>query len=1219
MRVEYSLPMVETASKSVDSAVQQRSLRVKLTLFVAGVIVLTSGAVGWVGYVTAKNVLKEQIEGRLRVAANDRRAMLLAYVNQQHERIGLVASRTQLRRLTQQMQEVDAEERTAISPGAEVILRDAMAATDGFLEISMLDPGGELLASTNPEPNADELATSLEFIRGRVNRHLGLPRAEGDRFVALLSAPALNDEKKLIGVVVARIDVTPLHTLLADSEGLGETGEVLVGYSEGDTVHYLFPARGGQTTTTSRGQVAAMVSGIAGDSGFVQATDYRDEEVYAIFAPVAYQDPKFRKFGMVAKSDVNEVLAPVKRLRNWLLLLNAGLLLCGVVAAVVLSRRISSPLAKLTDQAKVAADGDLSSLVSIHSRDEIGALAAAFNTMITNLRKSQEELEHRVEQRTAELAVAQDENVRQTERTRRVIETATDAFVAMDDNGTIVDWNPAAESTFGWTSEEAIGQTVAALLVPEELRNAHTTGLQRYLTTGEGPVLGNTIEVTALHKDGREIPVELNINPLKSKREVRFNAFVRDISQRKDAEKQLHVAKEAAEAASRAKSDFLANMSHEIRTPMNAVLGMSELMLDTEIDETQRSYLQTVMESAEHLMIIINEILDFSRIEAGRVELETHPFNLREALGDTMKVFAFRAHRKGLEIACRVAVNVPNGVVGDVARLRQIIINLVGNAIKFTSEGEVLLDVSLQSPVVDNSAKLRFSIRDTGIGIPPDRIERVFDSFTQADNSTTRNFGGTGLGLTISKQLVELMGGEISAESREGEGSTFSFTLPVKVAEDSASFQPAALLDVAGVRILVVDDNKTNCQIVSELLRPFGVQCTSVFSAESALHRIERAHRGNQPYQLVLTDLHMPEMDGLELVAKIRELAAIDQPEIIMLTSGERPGDAALRKQLGVAACLMKPVKQSELIDELSKCLGSQQPVSSEDIEIKDENLPVISRQRILVAEDGEANRMLLEILLTKWGHTAKFAVNGLAAVEKFGSDAFDLILMDVEMPEMDGFQATQRIREMEAKSQADVAIPIIALTAHAMQGDRQRCLDAGMNDYVTKPIRKRDLMDAIARVVDGRALPPLPNVLPNNGSTTRPAPTDNETVNSDNSPPAKSRFDISTAREALGGDDELLQIVVRAFLDESPKLLSDLRTAAGKADMNAMRIAAHALKGSVRYYGETDAHRLAEQLELTAADGSLAAEASPDTKLDELEQAVRELQQTLQPFAEMG
>ncbi|HEX2694352.1 MAG TPA: response regulator, partial [Acidobacteriota bacterium] len=594
---------------------------------------------------------------------------------------------------------------------------------------------------------------------------------------------------------------------------------------------------------------------------------------------------------------------------------------------------------------------------------------------------------------------------------------------------------------------------------PEELaRIRKKTRSRRSTATLE------TYETVFRAKDGTEVPVLVSARSLFEKDTFAgVLSAVTNISQQKRAEAELNASRLEAQTANAAKSEFLANMSHEIRTPMNGIIGMAELALDTPLSPVQREYLNAIRASADSLLVLLNDILDFSKIEARMMDLEPIRFGLRDAIADTASFLALEAHRKGLELAFRICPDVPDGLVGDIRRLRQVLINLTSNAIKFTERGEVVIDATAES-ADRNHVLLHFTVSDTGIGIPRDKQQSIFQAFVQADGSTTRRYGGTGLGLAISSRLVELMGGRIWVESEPGAGSRFHFTTRLGLQRTtSRRAAPAEPEEVRDLPVLIVDDNATNRRILSEILTNWQMRPVDVPSGAEALRILKR--KAGRGFALALVDANMPGMDGFDLIDRVRKDPALKGLKIMILTSSDRLGDVDRCRELGVQAYLTKPVKQSELLDAILLAQGSKLAAGAAP-EIITQPVPVADGTplRILLAEDNPINQKVAVHILEKRGHRVRTAGNGNEVLDALDAEEFDVILMDVQMPVLDGFEATARIREREKRTRRHV--PVIALTAHALKEDRKRCLAAGMDDYVSKPLKPEELFRTLDRVV---------------------------------------------------------------------------------------------------------------------------------------------------------
>jgi PAS domain S-box-containing protein len=737
-----------------------------------------------------------------------------------------------------------------------------------------------------------------------------------------------------------------------------------------------------------------------------------------------------------------------------------------------LQRVISDPIRNLADVASsVSVQENYSIRAAKTSQDEIGALFDQFNGMLDRiqqrdlaLRQAHAELEMRVADRTRDLqreiverTLAEAELENRTVFLNSLIHNSPVAIVAMDNNLLVQMCNPAFEQLFLYGQEQILGRPLRESIGKDELNRDTAPNVE-----------ATVHEVTKRSRsDGSLVDVEILAVPLFIGGKVAGRlALFQDVTERKQTEEAMRRAKEAAESASRAKSEFLANMSHEIRTPMNGIIGTTELVLGTELDNEQRNYLNLTRASAESLLSLINDILDFSKIEAGKLEIDAVNFGLEDSLADTVRILSLRAHQKGLELAWEIESDVPDGIIGDPGRLRQVVVNLVGNAIKFTDHGEVIVHAKTVARSQE-AIEIQFTVSDTGIGIPLEKQAAIFDAFQQADGSMTRKYGGTGLGLTISARLVELMGGKIWVESEPATGSRFHFRVPFRLqATPTRKIAPGNPETLRDMRVLVVDDNATNRQILLKMLANWRLKPTGVDSAAQAILVLGEGTKTGDVFPLILVDAQMPEMDGFALVEAIKRNPHWKASVVMMLSSAGQHGDALRCRQLGVAAYLTKPVRVGELLSAMLAALETRTQDKDTKPLLVTRHSVRVSRpgMHILLVEDNEVNQLVALRLLEKQGHTVKVAQNGKKALEALEQESYDVILMDIQMPEMNGWETTEAIRKKERITGGH--IPIVAMTAHAMSGDEERCLAAGMDNYLTKPVRDlqlRALLDEIA------------------------------------------------------------------------------------------------------------------------------------------------------------
>lgn len=897
-----------------------------------------------------------------------------------------------------------------------------------YESIAVLDATGRIIAATNSEDLGLDRGHRHWFRSARDFDGVDAvePKLSEDSegvMTAMLTAPIKGESGKFLGVITSRISLAVLEDSIVQTVVALQTQ-----WGSDVRIEYQFINRAGEVIADSHlrqeGHVNLRRMGLPSaqlfDStppGFVEERHLRRQvDVVTGYAMTkGIEEIGAFRWGVLVRVDLDDIRGPIRRIVR-----NIGL--GGVFVFLPLLGALRWTIAHL-DSARVMTDE---------------------------------------ERKRAEAAEV---------KFHKIVELAPDAIVMTNSGGRIVLINRQCERLFGLTADELLGKPIEAL-VPGDCWDRHRRDCARFTELPTAKLVGIDFDLTGHRRDGTEFPVQISLSHVDLEEGRLVIAAIRDVSRQKAQDLELRAAKEEAEAGTRAKSEFLATMSHEIRTPMNGIIGMTGLLLDTSLTAEQREYADTVRASGEALLDIINDILDFSKVEAGKLDLETVDFDLRALVEDVVMLLAERAHGKGLELACLVQVSVPTAVRGDPGRVRQILTNLVANAIKFTETGEIIVNVRVDDSMQGSGTQhvnIRFDVTDTGIGMAPEQCARIFERFTQADSSTSRRYGGTGLGLAICKMLTQLMQGRIGMESAPGQGSTFWFTVSLQRQVQSQSKRVVRSPSLRGHRVLIVDDHAVNRRVLGHQLGIHGILHESANDGVQALTMMKRFAAQGTPFDVAMLDLHMPGMDGFELARQIKADSALSRVRLVLLTSLGRRGDAKIAQEAGILAYLTKPVRQSQLIECLTLLIAT-----SEQTVVRADNQPplMITRHslsetqaqrnpRLLVVEDNPVNQKVVAKMLEKLGYRVDVAANGREAVEGLARIHYSLIFMDCQMPEMDGFEATCLIREQE---RAWGHIPIVAMTANVMAEDRARCLATGMDDFLIKPVKSQELAEVLGR-----------------------------------------------------------------------------------------------------------------------------------------------------------
>jgi PAS domain S-box-containing protein len=1119
-------------------------------------------------------------------------------------------------------------------------LREVVAAHPDLALAYLADDQGICLVSTNPDmvgrdyrKTRDYMRRALEGERVISDLAVGVTTREPGIFLA---GPVRTEDGRLVGAVVLKLRAAAVDRIREDvgrqiPDGfafVSDGNEVIISHPDPRRLYMSLGTLSPEAAARIDARLLYGVDRIASGGLADLAAELRQgRDRGALSGLGADGRPRVTGYARMTarpwtvavvqpRSAFDRPIAALAAAQRWWI---GGMALLASLAAVWITWGLLRPIRSLGAAAARAAGGDWSARAEVHGNDELSDLARAFNAMIPALQErarmaedlhTAEEVQRRTQAQADELREQKEALEIAEERVRQILEAAGEGIFGVDTEGVITFVNPSVSRILGWAADELVGQRSHELLHHHHKDGSayppRTCPMYAAYTQGTASRVDDEY---LWRKDGSGMPAEYAATPMRKEGRI-VGAVISffDVTARKRMEAELVQAKEAAEGATRAKSDFLANMSHEIRTPMNAILGMTHLALKTELSPKQADYLRKVHLSAQNLLGIINDILDFSKIEAGKLDMESVAFSLDEVLDNLATVVTVKAQEKeGLEVLFHTAPDVPRSLLGDPLRLGQILVNLANNAVKFTERGEIV--ISTERVRLDGkTVELRFSVRDTGIGLTPEQRARLFSSFSQADSSTTRKYGGTGLGLAISKRLVEMMRGTIAVESTPGAGSTFSFTAVFGVGQEQRPRHEAPV-DLQGLRVLVVDDNPSSREILEGMLRSFGFDVTLASSGEEGLEELARAV-GGRPYALVLMDWRMPGMDGIEAARRIKQDPHLRPPPPVILVTAYGREDVMMKAEaVGLNGFLVKPVSPSVMFDTVMQAMAHDLPPTAPRAERREREAEVHERlagARVLLVEDNEINQQVATEILAGAGVAVTVAANGREAVEAVRREPFDAVLMDVQMPVLDGYAATRLVRAEERFRE----LPIIAMTAHAMAGDAEKSAAAGMNDHVTKPIDPERLLATLARWLRGRAGQAV------SAPAQSPAP---PAAAAPPLPGTLAGFDVPAGLARMQGNQVLYRKLLHTFAERYGGAAEDLRRRLASAEWEQAHRLIHDVKGLSGNLSAQALHAATAELERLVKPAT--AERPPDAALLASAQATFErlLEEALSSMRSLG